>query len=193
LLAGLFAALVFGHMLYWATQHLGYAARYWFSALPALMALSALGCRRLVLAARRAPATGRLEARPLAARFAWIPLVALVTANFASYLPERLRELPSYGGIDAALKRAVEASALAGAVVFVETDGLLYNDGFYLNHPSLRGDPVFARDLGPRNAELLALYPTRRGFRWAGGVLTPMRESSRATPARAAAAEGSPK
>jgi hypothetical protein len=43
---------------------------------------------------------------------------------------------------------------------------LLYNDGFFLNDPFLEEPPVFARDLGDRNRELLAHFPGYEAYRW---------------------------
>jgi hypothetical protein len=184
MLAGVLIALAGGHMLYWATQHLLYGARYWFAAVPALMVLSALGIRAVARHGRRSLAieTEALDARqanvdgpscPSAAAIA-VLVVALVAGNFLLYFPGRYRELATFGGITADLRRAVDAADLQDAVVFVTTQGLKFNDGFFMNDPFLRGDRVFARDLGPRNAELLERFPDFRGYRWNGQYLEPL-------------------
>jgi hypothetical protein len=166
LLLGLFGMLVAGHMAYWATQHLGYGARYWFSAVPALVVLTTLGLR---WALGSAPSGDGSEARPAVSAGA-LSGAALVLGlciwNAAVYFPERWRELAQYGNVTADLRREVTRRGLEQAVVFVWTEGLRYNDGFALNHPSLDGGPIFARDLGARNRELLQRYPGYRPYRW---------------------------
>jgi len=96
--------------------------------------------------------------------------------NLAVYFPVRWDELHDYGGVNAALKREVQRHRLQDAVVFVRTEGLIYNDGFFLNDPFMRANLIFARDLGPRNADLLAAHLTFRGYRWNDKRLEPMPE-----------------
>jgi hypothetical protein len=159
-------ALVTGHMFYWATQHIGYGARYWFAALPALIVLTILGLRKaLDTAADGAP------------RLSWgvVVLFALLLGwNLTTYLPVRLAELEQYGGVTADLHREIERRGLDRAVVLIPTEGLLYNDGFFMNDPFLREGPVFVRDLGERNAELLERFPDRPLYRWSSGRLEPV-------------------
>ena len=181
LLAALFGALVVGHLFYWATQHLAYGARYWFSAMPALMALSAVGLRSIVRGSRASASGARLVAALI---------LVLMLVNFTTYLPGRLRELPHYANIGAELKRKVERLGLHDAVIFVHTEGLQYNDGFFMNDPFLTRGPIFARDLGPRDGELLRCYPALRAYRWSGGILEPFREPAGAGRAMPAAREG---
>ncbi|HKQ60520.1 MAG TPA: glycosyltransferase family 39 protein [Candidatus Polarisedimenticolaceae bacterium] len=168
LLAALFAVLVVGHMFYWATQHLGYGARYWFCSVPALLVLSALGLQALVERARVPDRRGG-EVLCLAA-----VLLVLVACNGIGYFPQRFAELPHYGGIGPQLKQEVERGGLDRAVVFVRTQGIMFNDGFFLNDPWLHDGAVFAIDLGPRNQELLRAYPHFRGYLWADDTLRPL-------------------
>jgi hypothetical protein len=110
-------------------------------------------------------------------RQVWIAAVVvagLTVWNLAVYLPPRLAELGQYGGITADLKREVERTGLEDAVVFVPTDGLLFNDGFHMNDPFLDRGTVFGRDLGARNAELMRAYPDRPSFLWTRGRLQPV-------------------
>lgn len=166
LMAGVLVALAAGHMLYWATQHLGYGARYWFSAVPALMALSAVGLRKLT-AVEGPPLRGSAVGPWAVAGVMGV----LVLSNLAGYLPRRLHELPAYGGVTADLPREVERRGLDRAVVFVKTQGLQFNDGFFMNDPLGLEGAVFARDLGERNAEVLARFPDRPPYRWDGHEL----------------------
>jgi hypothetical protein len=158
LLFGILAALAAGHFFYWSAQHIAYGARYWFSGLCLMFILSAIGIDFIL---------ERLECIGTTAR--WIVgffLAALVGWNLLVYLPERLNEGHTYGGVTARLRNEVQRRNLDKAVVFVETQDLLYNDGFFLNDPFLEEPPVFARDLGDRNRELLAHFPGYEAYRW---------------------------
>ncbi len=75
------------------------------------------------------------------------------------------------------LRRVSEAYDLTDSIVFVRTEGLLYNDGFFMNDPFLRDGAIYARDLGPRNLELMEAYPERKAFRWTKNSLLPLRPS----------------
>ena len=158
----LFAALIVGHMFYWATQHIGYGARYWFAATPGLMVVSALGLRALTRDRG-------------GAIFAALATLVLVSVNLGGYLPDRLRELPEYGAVSSRLAREVERRELERALVFVRTEGLLFNDGFFMNDPFLESGTLFVRHLGRRNRELIRLYPEREAYVWDGTLLKRLR------------------
>ena len=64
------------------------------------------------------------------------------------------------------------------AVVFVQTQGLLFNDGFFMNDPFLEHGTLFARDLGRRNGELLRIYPEREAYVWDGKLLRRLRPAA---------------
>lgn len=160
-------ALVVGHGFYWATQHLAYGARYWFSALPAIALLSVLGIRALVEAAE--PTGRRLAAQALGAL-----VLILVAYNAVAYFPKQLAQLPRFAGITANLAREIERLGVERGVVFVRTQESLFNDGFYLNDPSDPNATVFARDMGKGNAPLRRQYAEREAWLWNGSRLTPM-------------------
>ena len=166
-------SLVVGHMFYWATQHIGYGARYWFSAFPAVAVLSAVGVERLV----RRPAQGGGTA---AVRGMVTPLVItlLVLGNCCFYLPERYVEGWTYGDHSDDIKRAVETLDGRRAVVFVPSDDPRSVDGFSMNEPTLDGDVVIARDCGDDNGRLLAEYATYAGYRWQEGRLVPIENAA---------------
>jgi hypothetical protein len=160
LLVGVSVALAVGHMFYWATQHILYGGRYWFCGLPGLAVLSGAGAALLV---------GRNPGVPPACRSspAVVALIlGLVVWNLVTYLPHRFREGKNYGNMTADLVREVRMAQLDHALVFVETTGLEFNDGFALNDPFLRKGNIYARDLGPKNAELMQRYPDRPVYRW---------------------------
>ena len=160
-------ALVGGHALYWATQHIAYGARYWFSAIPAMVLLSVAGMRALA-------ARSRLAGSPVAPWATAVVLSLFVGLNLTLYLPQRLAELPNFGGISADLAKEVDRLQLdEEALVFVETQGLLFNDGFHMNDPANPRATLFARDFGPDNQPLIDQYPERPVWRWNGERLVP--------------------
>jgi hypothetical protein len=169
LLASVLLALALGHMAYWAAHHILYGARYWFEAVPGVMVLASLGLRSLVhdLAFDwRVPAWSRYApAAVLASLVAWGSWV---------YLPARLQALPAYGGITADLMWQIDRIAPHQAVVFAETQGMMYDPGFFLNDPFLANGRIFARDLGPHDQDLLVRYPGYLAYRWSAGKLTPI-------------------
>lgn len=70
-----------------------------------------------------------------------------------------------YGLADGVTARA-EAELPPGALVFVEGK---YQRAFFAVRPDLGGDILYARDLGPRNAELACSRPDRPAFVERGG------------------------
>jgi len=177
----LLGALVAGHMLYWAVLFIGYGARYWYAAVPAVLVASLLGLRRLLLPDGGAPRLGAVAVAAI--------LLLLVGWDLAAYWPARWSELPRYGGTTAGLRDEVERRNLDDAVIFVWTEDLIYYEGFGENDPFLRHGPFFVRDLGPRNAELIAAMPFDAPFRWTRGerlepLVPPAMARHRPTPPR---------
>ena len=167
LLAGIFIALMAGHFLYWATEHVGIGARYWFEAMPGFYVLAACGICRLTGGWRNCSGTssaaGGITSHHV---LVWLALLILVFMNATAYLPKRLKGLHNLNNITAQLKTIVTQTHLTNAVVFVQTSGLSENDGFFMNDPFMRSGLIFARDLGARNGELLAHYPGYRAYLW---------------------------
>ncbi|MBT3294444.1 MAG: hypothetical protein HN383_04175 [Verrucomicrobia bacterium] len=170
LLGALMLVLVVGHMAYWATQHIGYGARYWFTAVPLAAVLSGVGLMALVASGRR-PAARSAGAGGL---LSLLCVAGLMLWNATVYMPKRLREARQYGNVTADLHREVVRRGLQQAVVFVRTEDLLFNDGFFMNDPALKSGPVFARDLGARNRELLDAFPGYEGYVWDKVDLRPL-------------------
>lgn len=171
LLFGLCGVLVAGHTAYWATQHLVYGARYWFAGVPFLLVLSALGVSVLMEMSRREEPDGTWGPP------SFLPLLAaaaLIAGNLCFYSPRMFAIGHDYGGISASLRNEVLARGLTRAVIFVKTEGDLFNDGFHLNDPLRREGPVFARDLGERNPTLLQHFPGYEAYLWDKTSLTPL-------------------
>ncbi len=167
LLAGIFIALVAGHFLYWATEHVGIGARYWFEAMPGLYVLAACGIFRLTTC-RRDRAGPSVAAAGITSHhvLVWAALLFFVFMNVTAYLPKKLKGLHNLNNITARLKTIVSEMHLSNAVVFVQTSGLSENDGFFMNDPFMRSGPIFARDMGARNGEILAQYPGYEAYLW---------------------------
>ncbi len=167
LLAGLFIALAAGHYFYWATEHVGVGARYWFEAMPGFYVLAACGICRLT-AGKPGPAEAPDGALGITSHhlLVWMALLLLVISNATAYMPKKMANLHNLNNISARLGTAVAERSLTHAVVFVRTSGLSDNDGFSMNDPFMRSGLIFARDLGARNGELLACHPDVKAYSW---------------------------
>jgi len=174
---GVFLSLVAGHAFYWATEHLGYGARYWYAGMPGITLLSAIGLEALISQSGKPGNENRFT---LSALFPLLAAGGFLLWNAFVYLPPKFIEAHTYGGISARLGDQVAAAGLTQAVIFVKTENSLYNDGFHLNDPFLRKGPYFVNDLGPRNDELMRLYPDYQTFRWDKNRLVPIPRSSAA-------------
>ena len=164
-LFSIFISLMVGHMFYWATQHLGYGARYWFSGMAGLVVLTAMGIRYFRDGAAGVTA-GDFGARGRVSLLVGLVLVGLTVWNMAFYLPNKLDECHHYGNIGAELRDAVAELQLKKSLVFVKTENLMFNDGFFMNDPFMRKGILFARDLGARNRTLIEAYPEYDIYLW---------------------------
>ena len=159
---------------------LAYGPRYWYEIMPLLLLLSARGAVRCVevganFAAALLPHVDRRQPGVLLGHLAVGALVVVLCAlslngwllgrdpSWRAYAtPATAKEVRFY--MDDRLIRAVDAVDPHDALVLVRDCGDYYGcyqSVFWLNDPNLKGDIVYANDLGPRNAELFALYPCR--------------------------------
>lgn len=176
LILAVFLSLVVGHVFYWATQHIGYGARYWFSGFPSLAVLSGVGIGLLMQEASKKTRSSRNEKHYVSAGPILVGALVgvLIFWNLIFYFPSRFDEGHDYANISDQLKREVERRGLHNAIIFVHTEGLARNDGFFMNDPVNLSDRIFARDLGERNWDLLELYPGYKGYTWNKKTLVPM-------------------
>jgi hypothetical protein len=110
---------------------------------------------------RRAAAISLAAALILGAIFGWAPRLALYRSQRWLWA---LRDEPL---------RAVRAAGIHQAVVFVADQGdtRRYASVFLENRVDLdASDVIYVHDLGPRNEELMRLYPHRRFFRMTQAV-----------------------
>lgn len=145
-------------------------ARYYAPAVPLLAILAARGLRRIDAGPRR-----------------WAAVAALVLTAHAAihYWPSYLvpRYARDYEEAGPGLHRAAEAAGLRDALVLVPDaryDQFRYSSGFVFNDPWLRGDVIYARDLGRDYDCLREAHPARRLYRfipesdWSGGRFEPV-------------------
>lgn len=145
-LAWAFPCLALGYLFYARDAGNRYGPRYWFEAYPALLIWAA---RRGGPLERKALGVGVLACLPALAALSWRER-AVVTERRDAY-------------------RQVEEMGLSNAVLFFGTGtgarrpmapgDLTRNDSRVATAPL-----VYAKDLGPRNRELLAAFPGRRAY-----------------------------
>jgi 4-amino-4-deoxy-L-arabinose transferase-like glycosyltransferase len=158
--------LVGAYFLWWSSTTV-FGPRYWYEAMPFL----------LLLAGRGLDLLGRLAGiglgGALAARLRWgapgVLFAVLALYNVTQSIPYQVTQYRDYNGISATALRNSEDAGLKNALVFVALDPTKpnrdYGKVFFANDPLLRGDVVYARDLGPdRNRGLVALFPGRTPY-----------------------------
>jgi len=166
LLAGAALCTVGAYVLYWA-DGIMFGPRYYFSALPAFLLLTARGIQ---VAATldfwaRAPQVWRRAQRGVVAAM----VAFLVLGNLLVYLPSQMPIYNDYNYISGKHLERVRAAGLTNALVFVEDDPdwqwWRYGALFIGNTPWLDGEVIYARDLGPdENRRLMEAYPERRAY-----------------------------
>jgi hypothetical protein len=157
------AGLIVAYFLWWSATTI-YGPRYWYEGLPFMLLISGRGMDLL----------GRITASQLkgawAARARWfVPgvLFALFTTySLTQTLPAQAQFYTDYNDISAEPVEQVENAHLTNAVVFVALEKTRpdrdYGKVFFANDPLLRGDVIYARDLGPaNNAYLVSRLPGR--------------------------------
>ncbi|MBF6611631.1 MAG: hypothetical protein IVW55_00700 [Chloroflexi bacterium] len=160
------AGLVGAYFLWWSSTTI-FGPRYWYEGTPFLLLMAGRGMDLLgTLVAPRLKGAWRLQARWLVPGilFAFLSLYNLTQA-----LPYQVSQYRDYNDISAAALRSTEKAALKSALVFVELDPARsnrdYGKVFFANDPLLKGNIVYARDLGAaRNRGLVALFPGRTPY-----------------------------
>jgi len=156
-------ALIVAYCFYWSNGITARGAKYWSETIPAFILASTVGIRAAGPVFRRWFAFRR----DLALRA--VPF--LVVYSLAVYIPTNLSYLARcQWGETPKVGQDVAAHRIHNAVVFVHTDehsgGYDYTSAFLYNDPLLQGDVIYARDLGPENVKLTALYPERKAYRY---------------------------
>lgn len=161
------AGLVGAYFLWWSSTTI-YGPRYWYEGMPFLLLIAGRGLDLL----GRVAGAGLSSARA-AAQVRWLApgvLFALFTLyNLAQTLPYQVSLYTDYNDISATAIRNAENANLRNALVFVQLHPARPNRDFgkvfFAEDPLLRGDVVFARDLGAeKNRSLLAAFPGRTAY-----------------------------
>jgi len=163
LLLGTIGSLFGGHLLYWFHGIAPYGPKYISEALPAFIILSAKALDSLPLLLTKTKKDGDLAlVRESIPRFVFL----LVLSNLLVYLPFQFQYFRSgQWGENPKIWQAVTKAGVTNAVVFVtersERNTRFFSSAFIFNDPELKGDIIFARDLGPENDKLIKCFPKR--------------------------------
>jgi hypothetical protein len=180
MLAATAIGLMIAYFFYYTHSALGGQPRYWSESMPMMLLLVAIA---LVALRRRLPSICRaLDIKP-----------AVRTGRSACWLAGLLiaiwgmpptYELVFHGwGFDTwtrgerhRVHQMVTEAGLDNALVFMKTGDYrlygksmeldMYGYAFLHNDPDLKGSVLYARDLGERNAELIAHYPDRKVYKF---------------------------
>lgn len=173
-----FLGIVIVHTFYWCAC-LMYGPRFYYEALPAIFLLSARGMYELFrLPLRVWRGRGLPRDETLAAFMPALLLAALLLFNVRFYLPAQIGLYTNYNFSSAAELDTVKKAGIHHALVFVVSNPpgfwASYGNVFFENDPRLRGDIVYAHDLGASNRALYPYFPGRRHYRLNGTTLTPI-------------------
>lgn len=175
-LAASVASLAIAYFFYYTPSVIVGQARYWSEAMPMMMlllalALAAVRCR-LPLLCR---SCGTLPAARTGRAATWLTALLLTLLGLGTVHRPLVGECHDLWGQGPYLRDRVAEQGLQNALVFLPADHYrefarkyhwdVYAAGFALNEPELNSPVVFARDLGERNAELIAAYPGRALYR----------------------------
>ena len=101
-----------------------------------------------------------------------IVLILCFSIGFASNLPALVKVYSNnYWGVNAQVLKAVKNNGIQNAVVFVKS---YYGSVFAANHPLLKSDVIYVKDLGAKkNAELINRFPDRQFYIANGASILP--------------------
>jgi hypothetical protein len=158
--------LVGAYFLWWSSTTI-FGPRYWYEAMPFLLLVAGRGLDLLGRVAAWGVAGAKANSVRWLAPGAIFALLALYTISQS--VPYWVGQYSDYNGISVAALRNAEQANIKNALVFVELDPAKpnrdYGKVFFANDPLLRGERVYARDLGPeRNRGLAAQFPGRTPY-----------------------------
>lgn len=189
LLLASFAAVVGGYGLWWA-DGIMYGPRFYYEGLGFLLLLTArgvdvaldLGRRGLRMAGEEmddalSPRRGARWIAPLAVGGL---VVCLIGFNVAFYFPGQWQLYHGYNYVNHSKLDAVANAGTHHALVFADVGQSFewweYGMVFSANDPLLRGDVIYARDLGTANdLKVIQDFPGRTYYRLDGTTLTPLK------------------
>lgn len=167
--------LIGAYCFYWFHGITPWGPKYWSEALPAFIAISTLGIRNVTeLSKKFIPIRQDFSLRALPFLILFC-LFCYLPANFIYFSSGRWGETPK-------VWQNVRSAKIHNAVVFVKTDERSghfdYTSAFIFNDPFLKGDIIFARDLGTEeNLKFLEKFPGRSAYvyEFNTGRLSPVR------------------
>jgi len=174
-----FLAVVGGYALWWA-DGIMYGPRFFYEGFGFLVLLTARGLDVALDLGRRGmgdPAVLIARAPSVVApALVYLLAAALIAFNLWFYLPGQWQLYQGYNYVNRAKVDAVAASGIHNALVFADVgkqyEWWEYGMVFSANDPLLRGDVVYARDLGDaEDQKLLADFPGRSYYRLQGTTL----------------------
>mgnify|MGYP001316202906 CR=1 FL=1 len=175
-LAAQATTLIAVHVAYWTPGQM-YGPRYYFEALGAIVILSARGLFALARGFQLLWQVVTLRSRVpglliTGGSFAFIALIGWGLC--ATGIPW-WRSFSDWYDVHAEPARTVAAQAPPNSVVLLPiTSWTEYAPYFVRNSPFLDSSVLFARDLGPRNSEIVAAFPDRHVVRYSNGGFTPL-------------------
>jgi hypothetical protein len=155
--------LVAAYFVWWSSTTI-YGPRYWYEAMPFLLLMAGRGMDVLGKLASRYAEGARGGALRWGVPGALFGILSLYTLTQS--IPNGAADYKDYNGISAGPLRSAESAGLRNALVFVQLDPAKpnrdYGKVFFANDPLLRGERVYARDLGAeKNRELLGALAGR--------------------------------
>lgn len=145
--------------------------RYYFSTIPPAVILTVRGFQSLPELWRRL--SGREAEQPHIRSFAGVLVLLCLVYNGCQFFPGTLRYYSPdsyvHRGVPAPIWKHIESRDISNALIFIDEfpRTLAYGAGLWRNDPDLKGDLIFARDLGSSNEALMRLYPGRNYYRYA--------------------------
>lgn len=154
-------SLVFAYFFYWC-QCWGFGPRFIFESTGPLLILAARGISSLPNIANR---TFGITDKHRVKGYIAVTLVLCFCLGYASNIPLLIETYSdSYWGVNGNIIKAVKQMNVSNAIVFVETNSG-YESVFAENHPLLKSDIIYAKDLGrERNIELMEKFRDRKFF-----------------------------
>jgi hypothetical protein len=167
------SCLVASYVFWWSSTTI-YGPRYWYEGMPFLLLIAGRGVDVLGKVAHRCALAVVPNGRALASRLTWVVpgLIAgmLSMYNLTQTEPHQFGLYRGYNDITPSALRKAEAAHLSNALVFVQLrpppHSLRdYGKVFFANDPLLRGNIVYARDLGREaNLSLLPMFSGRQPY-----------------------------
>ncbi len=162
------SSLALAYFFYWF-QDWCFGPRFMFASTAAFVLLTARGLAALPhIAHHLFGITDKYRVRGYIA----IVLILCFSIGFASNLPALVKVYSNnYWGVNAQVLKAVKNNGIQNAVVFVKS---YYGSVFAANHPLLKSDVIYVKDLGAKkNAELINRFPDRQFYIANGASILP--------------------